>query len=71
MSILSLKSMFEANLKQIIELGKDISNEDALNKAMTIYNAYVDTLKSFRISKCGYEGLKFCVYYEDGRVETI
>lgn len=71
MNILILKDMFDNNLNKIIELEKDLWNEDAQDEAMVRRNAFADKLKSLGISQCGYEGSYFFVYYEDGKIETV
>ena len=71
MNISVLKDMFDTNLNKIIDLEKDIWNENAQDEAMARRNAFSDKLKSLGINKCGYSGSSFFVYYEDGKIETI
>lgn len=71
MNISILKDMYDTYAYKLIELEKDIWNEDAQTEAEVRRNAFSDKLKSLGISICGYEGSVFFVYYEDGRIETI
>lgn len=71
MNISILKDMFDTNLNKIVELEKDIWNEEAQDEAMVRRNAFADKLKSLGINRCGYEGSSFFVYYEDGKIEII
>lgn len=71
MDISIIKDMYDTHAYKLIELEKDIWNEDAQTEAEVRRNAFSDKLRSLGISICGYEGSVFFVYYEDGRIETI